>query len=201
MYNFNLRKDTSIRNSQNIQRALTMRSVISLYGISLARGYINNLVSADVQIKTDLEEKVDVPALMTVLSSGNYTAPTGQSITDAVTQAIATINAERQNAIDAISALNTVVDINIITNAINSSLAIALGKINTDKNTAVSEINTERIKAVSEINQLALDVSNEINNLNTGVKAELLRKIDYLFEMFYHSKSDALMELFPLAQL
>ena len=168
MYNFNLRKDTSIRNIENLQRALTLRSIISSNDISLARGYINSLVSSDIQIKTDLEE------LLTVLSSVNL--------------AIATINAERQNAIDAISALN-------------SSLEIALGKITTDKNAALSEINSEKNKAITEINQLAVDVSDEINNLNTGVKKDLLSKIDYLFEMFYRSNSKAIMESFPLPQV
>jgi hypothetical protein len=52
--------------------------------------------------------------------------------------------------------------------------------------------------ALFEINSLSQNVANQINGLNNSVKQELLKKIDYLFEMFYHSNSEIIMEIYPL---
>jgi hypothetical protein len=73
-----------------------------------------------------------------------------------------------------------------------------LDEIGNKKAMSLEEINYEKNMALFEITTLSENVANQINALNNSVKQELLKKIDYLFEMFYHSNSEIIMEIYPL---
>ena len=96
-----------------------------------------------------------------------------------IQQAISAINIEKQNAINVIHSYNGA--------GINESIQSAITQLN-DKTQVV----------LNDINSLAESVSYQISNMNAYTKEELLQKIDFLFEMFYHADSATIIELYPL---
>ena len=69
---------------------------------------------------------------------------------------------------------------------------MVISRINREKLKVLNTINTEKLKALEEIRKAKSE--EDINN----IKDELLQKINYLFQMFYHSDSKTIMENYPI---
>jgi hypothetical protein len=165
----NVRKDLLIRKILARQKNMLIGALLIAHKTGF---HINSLVASDIKINDSLSEIPDI-----------------SSITTALDLALTAINTKKETAM---------FELDSIKEEINLLKALGLGEINTATIDAKSEISLEKNNAISVINQLASDVSNEMNNLNTGIKIELLSKIDYLFQMFYRSSSIAIMEEYPL---
>ena len=79
------------------------------------------------------------------------------------------------------------------TSVINNALQEALTTMNTEKQEALTQINISAYNAISNITNL-VDDNSSVNE----IKSELLQKIDYIFEMFFHANSNIIMENYPL---
>ena len=79
------------------------------------------------------------------------------------------------------------------TNVINNALQDALTTINTEKQQALTQINISAYNAISNITNMVDD-----DSFVYEIKNELLQKIDYIFEMFFHANSKIIMENYPI---
>jgi uncharacterized protein YdbL (DUF1318 family) len=217
MFFLNLRKDLSIANNNRLINNLRIASFNDQLSLMRARNYVNSLLTVDKSIINTVSEKADVTFVNNTVSNIT-TIPSNISATinSYVEQAINTINIEKENAIAQINIYsyqgatgNTYPSSYLISNTINTTMNSALLQINNKKQNALEEItnkkavsleeiNYEKNMALFQINSLSQNVANQINGLNNSVKQELLKKIDYLFEMFYHSNSEIIMEIYPL---
>lgn len=217
MFFLNLRKDLSIANNNRLINNLRIASFNDQLSLMTARNYVNSLLTVDKSIINTVSEKADVTFVNNTVSNIT-TIPSNISATinSYVEQAINTINIEKENAIAQINIYsyqgatgNTYPSSYLISNTINTTMNSALLQINNKKQNALEEItnkkavsleeiNYEKNMALFQINSLSQNVANQINGLNNSVKQELLKKIDYLFEMFYHSNSEIIMEIYPL---
>jgi hypothetical protein len=217
MFFLNLRKDLSIVNNSRLLYNLQISSYLDQINIMKARNYVNSLLKVDNSIINTVSEKADVTYVNNTVSNIT-TIPSNISstINSYVEQAINTINIEKENAIAQINIYsyqgatgNTYPSSYLISNTINTTMNSALLQINNKKQSALEEITNkkqstlneiiyEKNMALFEINSLSQNVANQINGLNNSVKQELLKKIDYLFEMFYRSNSEIIMEIYPL---
>jgi hypothetical protein len=216
MYLFKLRKDLTIINNQNTTYNLQIASSIDQLNLIKARNYVNSLLNVDKTIINTVSEKADVTYVNNTVSNVAVNpSAISSTINTYLQQAINTINTEKQNAINEISiysyhgATGNPSPSPLINNTINTTLNSALSQINNKKQSVLDEINNkkaasldeiiyEKNTALFEINLLSQNVANQISGLNNSVKQELLKKIDYLFEMFYRSNSEIIMELYPL---
>jgi hypothetical protein len=215
MFFINLRKDLSIANNNRLLNNLRIASFNDQVSLMRARNYVNSLLTVDRSIINTVSEKADVAYVNNTVSNVAINPSViSSTINSYVEQAINTINAEKENAIAQINIYsyqgatgNTYPS--LISNTINTTLNSALLQINNKKQSALEEItnkkavsleeiNYEKNMALFEIKSLSQNVANQINGLNNSVKQELLKKIDYLFEMFYHSNSEIIMEIYPL---
>ena len=76
---------------------------------------------------------------------------------------------------------------------INNALQEALTTINTEKQEALTQINISANNAISNITNLVDD-----DSFVYEIKHELLQKIDYIFEMFFHANSNIIMNNYPI---
>jgi hypothetical protein len=215
MFFINLRKDLSIANNNRLLNNLRIASFNDQLNLMTARNYVYSLIKADKLIINTVSEKADVAYVNNTVSNVAINPSViSSTINSYVEQAINTINIEKENAIAQINIYsyqgatgNTYPS--LISNTINTTLNSALLQINNKKQSALEEItnkkavsleeiNYEKNMALFEIKSLSQNVANQINGLNNSVKQELLKKIDYLFEMFYHSNSEIIMEIYPL---
>jgi hypothetical protein len=215
MFFLNLRKDLSIANNNRLINNLRIASFNDQLSLMTARNYVNSLLTVDKSIINTVSEKADVTYVNNTVSNVAINPSViSSTINSYVEQAINTINIEKENAIAEISIYsyqgatgNTYPS--LISNTINTTMNSALLQINNKKQNALEEItnkkavsleeiNYEKNMALFQINSLSQNVANQINGLNNSVKQELLKKIDYLFEMFYHSNSEIIMEIYPL---
>jgi hypothetical protein len=180
-----------------------------------ARNYVNSLLTVDKSIITTVSEKADVAYVNNTVSNVAVNPSViSSTINTYLEQAINTINTEKENAIAEISIysyhgatgntpsplINTTINttLNSALLQINNKKQSALEEITNKKAVSLEEINYEKNMALFEINSLSQNVANQISGLNNSVKQQLLKKIDYLFEMFYRSNSEIIMELYPL---
>jgi len=109
------------------------------------------------------------------------------SLNASLQQALTTIDSQKQQAIlDIAEASST---------AYNNSLQDALVTIDNQKQQALAEINVSSYNAIAEIKTLA---SMDDDTLVLSIRGELLQKIDYIFQMFYHANSKIIMENYPI---
>ena len=210
IYSFNLRKDVKDTSQARLINILLLNAYMSRGSLATAKAFINTTISNLSNLNTVVETKPDVAQInnivqstvqSTVLATVQATVretvqetvqatvrETVQStvqeavsnVMDAqIQQAISAINIEKQNAINVIHSYNGA--------GINESIQSAITQLN-DKTQVV----------LNDINSLAEIVSYQISNMNAYTKEELLQKIDFLFEMFYHADSEIIMELYPL---
>jgi uncharacterized protein YdbL (DUF1318 family) len=217
MFFLNLRKDLSIANNNRLINNLRIASFNDQLSLMTARNYVNSLLTVDKSIINTVSEKADVTYVNNTVSNVAINPSViSSTINSYVEQAINTINIEKENAIAQINIYsyqgatgNTYPSSYLISNTINTTMNSALLQINNKKQNALEEItnkkavsleeiNYEKNMALFQINSLSQNVANQINGLNNSVKQELLKKIDYLFEMFYHSNSEIIMEIYPL---
>jgi len=203
MYFFKLRKDlTNINNQQEIYK-LQIAAYIEQINTLKARNYVNYLLDVDKTLTTTITEKADVSYVNnTVASMAIIPSNISETINSYVEQAINIINTEKQNAINEINEINIYsyqgASGNNSLPLINNSLDSAILQLNNHRINALEEINYEKNKALFEINVLSDNVANQINGLNNSVKQDLLKRIDYLFEMFYHANSEIIIQLYPI---
>jgi hypothetical protein len=215
MFFLNLRKDLSIANSNRLLNNLRIASFNDQLSLMRARNYVNSLLTVDKSIITTVSEKADVAYVNNTVSNVavNFSV-ISSTINTYLEQAINTINTEKENAIAEISIysyhgatgntpsplINTTINttLNSALLQINNKKQSALEEITNKKAVSLEEINYEKNMALFEINSLSQNVANQISGLNNSVKQQLLKKIDYLFEMFYRSNSEIIMELYPL---
>jgi hypothetical protein len=216
MFFINLRKDLSIANNNKLINNLRIASFNHQLSLITARNYVNSLLTVDKSIIDTVSEKADVAYVNNTVSNvAINTSVISSTINSYLEEAINTINIQKENAISEISiysyqgatgnpspsplihtTMNTTM--NSVLLQINNKKQSALEEINNKKTISLEEINNEKNIALFEINSLSQNVANQINGLNNSVKQELLKKIDYLFEMFYHSNSEIIMEIYPL---
>jgi hypothetical protein len=122
-------------------------------------------------------------ALNEIASAGGNSS----SINNALQDALTTINTEKQQALDEIASAGG------NSSSINNALQDALTTINTEKQQALDQINISAYNAISNITNFVDD-----NSFVYEIKNELLQKIDYIFEMFFHANSNIIMENYPL---
>jgi hypothetical protein len=219
MFFLNLRKDLSIVNNSRLLYNLSVSSYLDQINIMKARNYVNSLLKVDNSIINTVSEKADVTYVNNTISNVAINPSViSSTINSYLEQAINTINTEKENAIAEISIYSyqgatgntpSPPSSYLISNTINTTMNSALLQINNNKQTALNEITNkktvslneiiyEKNMALFEINSLSQNVANQISGLNNSVKQDLLKKIDYLFEMFYRSNSEIIMELYPL---
>jgi hypothetical protein len=115
------------------------------------------------------------------------------------------------------SAINDSLKITLLENmsAINDSLKITLSENMSAINDSLKITLSENMSAINDSVQEALDIINyekqlvleQINQINqitlssitcTNIKEELLAKIDYIFEIFFHANSQIIMTNYPI---
>jgi hypothetical protein len=215
MFFINLRKDLSIANNNRLINNLRIASFNDQLNLMTARNYVNSLIKADKLIINTVSEKADVAYVNNTVSNVAINPSViSSTINSYLEEAINTIKSEKENAIAEISVYSyqgatgntpsplTSSRINTTLNSallqINNTKQRVLDEIGNKKAMSLEEINYEKNMALFEITTLSENVANQINALNNSVKQELLKKIDYLFEMFYHSNSEIIMEIYPL---
>ena len=208
MFFLNLRKDLSIANNNRLINNLRIASFNDQLSLMTARNYVNSLLTVDKSIINTVSEKADVTYVNNTVSNVAVNpSAISSTINTYLQQAINTINIEKENAIAQINIYSyqgatgntpSPQSSYLISNTINTTMNSALLQINNKKQSALEEITNKKNMALFEINSLSQNVANQINGLNNSVKQELLKKIDYLFEMFYHSNSEIIMEIYPL---
>jgi len=215
MFFIKLRKDLSNASNDRLINNLRIASFNSQIDLMRSRNYVNSLLTVDQSIINTVSEKADIAYVNNTVSNVAINPSViSSTINSYVEQAINTINAEKENAIAEISIYSyqgatgntpSPLTSSRINTTLNSALLqitnkkdSALEEITNKKTLSLEEINYEKNMALFEIKSLSQNVANQINGLNNSVKQELLKKIDYLFEMFYHSNSEIIMELYPL---
>jgi hypothetical protein len=201
MFFINLRKDLSIASNDRLINNLRIASFNSQIDLMRSRNYVNSLLTVNESIINTVSQKADVAYVNNTMSNVVINpSAISSTINSYVEQAINTIKSEKENAIAEISvySYNEDTPSPFASSRMNTTLNSALLEITNKKDSALEEINYEKNIALFEINSLSQNVANQINGLNNSVKQELLKKIDYLFEMFYHSNSEIIMEIYPL---
>ena len=212
MFFINLRKDLSIVNNDRLINNLRNASFNSQIDLMRSRSYVNSLLTVNESIINTVSQKADVAYVNNTVSNVAINPSViSSTINSYVEQAINTIKSEKENAIAEISVYSYNEDTpspfasSRMNTTLNSALLeiinkkdSALEEITNIKKATLEEINYEKNMALFEIKSLSQNVANQISDLNNSVKEELLKKIDYLFEMFYRSNSEIIMELYPL---
>lgn len=212
MFFLNLRKDLSIVNNDRLINNLRNASFNSQIDLMRSRNYVNSLLTVNESIINTVSQKADVAYVNNTMSNVVINPSViSSTINSYVEQAINTIKSEKENAIAEISvySYNEDTPSPLASGRMNTTLTSALLEITNKKDSALEEINSKKQDTLEEINNekkialfeiklLSQDVANQISDLNNSVKQELLKKIDYLFEMFYRSNSEIIMELYPL---
>ena len=184
MFSFNLRKDIGQKvqasNLQSLGNSIKLTNTntqIQANNMFKARQYVNTLINVDT--KTNMN-----------INSINETLTEKIDIEDLHTNVIETI----------------VNNDTILETKLHTTMENALNSINTHKEKAIEDINIHYYNAITNGN--GPSNGNGSSNGNYVSKTEflnisdkLLKKIDYLFEMFYHADSDIIMENYPLANI
>ena len=201
-YSFNLRKDVKDTSQARLINILLLNAYMSRGSLATAKAFINTTISNlsnlnQEAVRSTVQEAVQEAVRSTVQEAVQSTVQEAvqstvqeavqstvqeavSNVMDAqIQQAISAINIEKQNAINVIHSYNGA--------GINESIQSAITQLN-DKTQVV----------LNDINSLAESVSYQISNMNAYTKEELLQKIDFLFEMFYHADSATIIELYPL---
>jgi hypothetical protein len=202
-FSFSLRKDIRDNAQASLMNTLILNAYISKQHLETAKTFINSSIgnlsnlSAVVETKPDIthinnivqakvQETVQSTVQATVQETVQATISTvidtriQVSLDSQIQQAISIITIEKQNALNEIKSHNGA-------GLTDSAIQLAITQLN-DKNQEV----------LNEINLLAVSVSIQIAKMNANTRDELLQKIDFLFEMFYHGNSETIMELYPL---
>lgn len=111
---------------------------------------------------------------------------TNTSLNTRLDQALVTIDNKTQQMLDEITSASN-------TSTINNAIQEAITTINSEKQQALAQINISAYNAISNISNLVDD-----DSFVYEIKNELLQKIDYIFEMFFHANSNIIMENYPL---
>ena len=192
---------------QNINNSVNDTLQTALLSINTNTNSLNNTISnINVNLNNSLQQAVTIfntnnsslntkldqalasidnktqQALNEIIASGNSSS----TINNALQDALLTIDSKREQSLNEInSAANS--------STINNALQDALTTINTGKQQALAQINISAYNAISNISNLVDD-----DSFVYEIKNELLQKIDYIFEMFFHADSNIIMNNYPL---
>jgi len=161
---------------QNINNSVNNTLQTALVTINTNTNSLNTTISnINLNLNTSLQQAV------TIFNTAN------SSLNTKLDQSLSTIDNKTQQALDEINsaAANS--------STINNALQEALTTINTEKQQALVQINISAYNAISNITNLVDD-----DSFVYEIKNELLQKIDYIFEMFFHANSNIIMNNYPL---
>jgi DNA anti-recombination protein RmuC len=161
---------------QNINNSVNGTLQTALLSLNTNTNSLNNTISnINVNLNNSLQQAV------TIFNTNN------SSLNAKLDQALASIDNKTQQALDEIIASGN------SSSTINNALQEALTTISTEKQQALAQINISAYNAISNITNLVDD-----DSFVYEIKNELLQKIDYIFEMFFHANSNIIMENYPL---
>jgi DNA anti-recombination protein RmuC len=161
---------------QNINNSVNNSLQTALVSINANTNSLNNTIS---NINTNLNSSLQ--QAVTIFNTVNT------SLNTKVEQALSSIDNKTEQALNEIN--SAVANSSIINNAIEE----AITTINTEKQQALAQINISAYNAISNISNLVDD-----DSFVYEIKNELLQKIDYIFEMFFHANSNIIMTNYPL---
>jgi DNA anti-recombination protein RmuC len=161
---------------QNINNSVNNTLQTALSSINTNTNSLNNTISnINVNLNNSLQQAV------TIFNTNN------SSLNTKLDEALASIDNKTQQALDEIIASGN------SSSTINNALQEALTTINTGKQQALTQINISAYNAISNISNMVDD-----DSFVYEIKNELLQKIDYIFEMFFHANSNIIMNNYPL---
>jgi DNA anti-recombination protein RmuC len=161
---------------QNINNSVNGALQTALSSINTNTNSLNNTISnINVNLNNSLQQAV------TIFNTNN------SSLNTKLDEALASIDNKTQQALDEIIASGN------SSSTINNALQEALTTINTGKQQALTQINISAYNAISNISNMVDD-----DSFVYEIKNELLQKIDYIFEMFFHANSNIIMNNYPL---
>ena len=165
---------------QNINNSVNGTLQTALSSINTSTNSLNNSLNNTISgINTNLTNSLQ--QAVTIFNTTN------SSLNTKLDEALASIDNKTQQALDEIiSSGNS-------SSTINNALQEALTTINTGKQQALAQINISAYNAISNISNLVDD-----DSFVYEIKNELLQKIDYIFEMFFHANSNIIMNNYPL---
>lgn len=210
IYSFNLRKDVKDTSQARLINILLLNAYMSRGSLATAKAFINTTISNLSNLNTVVETKPDVAQINNIVQStvqSTVQATVQATVRETVQETVqATVRETVQSTVQ--EAVSNVMDaqiqqaisaINIEKqNAINVIHSYNGAGINESIQSAITQLNDKTQVVLNDINSLAESVSYQISNMNAYTKEELLQKIDFLFEMFYHADSEIIMELYPL---
>lgn len=172
---------TSINNTtsntlQYINNSVNTSVQSALLAINSNTANLNNTINTiNATLASSLQQAI------TIIDNNNTT------MNASLQQALTTIDNQKQQAIlDIASASST---------AYNNSLQNALTTINNQTQQSIAEINISSYNAITDIKTF---VGIDDDSLVLNIKSELLQKIDYIFQMFFHADSNIIMENYPM---
>jgi hypothetical protein len=161
---------------QNINNSVNNTLQTALVTINTNTTSLNNTISnINLNLNSSLQQAV------TIFNTAN------SSLNTKLDEALSSIDNKTEQALNEIS--SAAANSSIINNAIEEAIVT----INTEKQQALAQINISAYNAISNISNLVDD-----DSFVYEIKNELLQKIDYIFEMFFHANSNIIMENYPL---
>jgi len=137
-----------------------------------------------------------------LLITNNNSAIQSRQINDTISK-VNTIDTELNNKVNIedlpTSIIKTIENDTFIETKINDNLELVINSINAEKQKVLNEINIHQYNAINNINNGIGNSNiyarkNELDIINDN----LVKKIDYLFKMFYHADSNTIINNFPL---
>ena len=209
-YFFQLRKDSSNQYNQS----LLINSITAIKNEqrngTISRNYINTLQSETNTLKISLQDKIDKSEIYTILN--NYysnmecncnTSHVLKLIQEAQQKAINGINLVREQSIQELTTLNVKSEESAdfaLRQARNASASAAIASISATSAEAsalsAAESNAASAALAITISETAATITAAIYNA-MNLNKDLLEKIEYLFQFFYHSDSVTIMKHYP----
>jgi hypothetical protein len=184
-------------NIYNIQDGISDALKEALDSInSLKTTSMNDLNSLSAELGSALSaensalvEKIDE----VVATINNFMSNNNGGININLQQAIASINNAEQVAVNSVNNANQAA-----VNSVNNASQDAVNSVNNASQSVIGSVNNIKQAAADEIAGYAYNAVAAITASNIAISDDLLEKIDYIFEMFYHSDSKTIMDNYPL---
>jgi hypothetical protein len=160
---------------ENINNSVNSTLQNALQSINSNTNLLNNTINdINTTLHNSLQEAVEI------LNENNT------NISTSLQSALVSIENKTQQSLHELS-------LSVNTNEIKNVVEEAISTINIEKQQALVEINTTADNAISNITNLVDD-----DSFIYEIKNELLQKIDYIFEMFFHANSNIIMDNYPI---
>lgn len=219
-YFFRLLKNRNILNNQIHQNNINYNEYLNTFSIYKTKNYINTLLSSDNTILKKIENNINKDELTMYVTNvvKKYIDENGitnentinKVIQDAIDKKITELvkqlnilpdnnnNIFLEQAISTIDSYKeqTILDMKYsITSICNELKQDILSRIDKKK----EEMNSEIFDSYNDaIIKISIFVDNDNDKFVLNIKNELLQKIEYIFQQFYHDDSKIIMEKYPL---